>query len=533
MSARRFEVDRRAFLKAAAGTALGALAAGAPGCARGTPPHNLLFIVIEDWNARVAGCYGDPIVRTPQLDAFARSALRFERAYCQATGCNPSRSSFLSGLRPETTHVLGNRDRMDRLLPRGTETLPELFAAAGHATIGIGKLFHLAYMARPQLLRFDRLELCDIPKGYAGISTGYVPPPGTPEPPPRRFLYSSDPEREARLRALAAERDRRSSEVETGSKEWIRAQTRFRMEYSELVGDSGETEEQSADGQRARLCAQLLPELARAGKPFFLSLGFSRPHVPLLAPKPYLDLYPPESLPPPRAPEQRDRGIPPIARRFGRNFDLFQTTERTPERERRALAAYYACVSFIDAQLGIVLDALDAAGLRESTVVAVLGDHGFHLGEHGLWSKVTLFEQATRVPLLLRVPGARANGQSSAAIVELADLVPSLAELFDLSVPQAVEGLSFAPLLDAPERPWKRAAFALCKMTQSTGRAVRTARYRYSEWPTPMGLAQELYDLEADPWEHLNLAGDPQHQRLLAEHAQLLAAGWRAALPLS
>jgi uncharacterized sulfatase len=531
MPARLERLARRDFLKAAAGTALGVAAGSSLACARPRGPRNLLFIVIEDWNARSAGCYGDPIVRTPHLDRFAATALRFERAYCQATGCNPSRSSFLCGLRPRTTRVLGNRDRMDRLLPPGTETLPELFANAGFATIGIGKLFHLAYMAGPQLMRFDRLELCDKPKGYAGISTGYAPPPGTPEPPPRRFVYSSDPAVEARLTELAAQRDARSAEVEVGSKEWIRAQIRFRNEYSELVGDSGETEEQSADGQRARLCAQILPELARAKRPFFLSLGFSRPHVPLLAPKPYIDLYPPESMPAPWAPEERDRDIPLVARRFGRNFDLFSVTKRTPERERIALAAYYACLTFIDAQLGHVLGALDAAGLADSTAVVVMGDHGFHLGEHGLWSKVTLFEQSTRVPLLLRVPGAAANGRSSAAIVEFVDLVPTLAELFGLAVPQALEGLSMAPLLDAPDRAWKRAAFSLCKMSQSTGHAVRSARYRYSEWPTPMGLATELYDLESDPWEHVNLAGNPVHREIVAEHAELLAAGWRAALP--
>ncbi len=528
----RTALGRRAFLKGAAATALGALAAGAKGCARPPRPRNLLFVVVEDWNARSAGCYGSPHVRTPQLDAFAKTALRFERAYCQAAGCNPSRSSFLTGLRPETTRVFGNRDRMDRRLPPGTQSLPELFAGAGFATVGIGKLFHLAYMARSQLQRFERLELCDVPEGYAGLSTGYRPAPGTPAPPPRGFQYSPDPETERQLVALAEERDRRSAEVEIGEKEWVRAQIKFRMAYSELVGDSGESEEQSEDGQRARLCAQILPELARAGRPFFLSLGFSKPHVPLLAPKPYLDLYPPESLPAAWAPESRDRGIPPVARRFGRNFDLFQSVERTPERERRALAAYYACVSFIDAQLGIVLAAVDAAGLAENTAIVVLGDHGFHLGEHGLWSKVTLFEQSTRVPLLVRVPGARANGGSCPGIVELVDLVPSLAELFGLSVPQALEGASFAPLLERPDRAWKRAAFALCKLTQSTGRAVRTQRYRYSLWPTPIGPAQELYDLETDPWEHVNLAGDPQHAPVLAEHAELLDAGWRAALPL-
>jgi arylsulfatase A-like enzyme len=531
MPDRLARLDRRNFLKVAAGTALGVAAGSGLSCARPSGPRNLLFIVIEDWNARSAGCYGDPIVRTPHLDRFAETALRFERAYCQAPGCNPSRSSFLSGLRPHTTRVLGNRDRMDRLLPQGTKTLPELFADAGFATIGIGKLFHLAYMAGPQLSRFDRLELCDMPKGYAGISMGYAPPLGTPEPPPRKFAYSSDPAVEARLSELATERDARSAEVEVGSKEWIRAQIRFRNEYSELVGDSGETEEQSLDGQRARLCAQILPELARADQPFFLSLGFSRPHVPLLVPKPYLDLYPPESMPEPWAPEERDREIPPIARRFGRNFDLFSVVPRTPERERAALAAYYACLTFIDTQLGIVLDALDAAGLADSTAVVVMGDHGFHLGEHGLWSKVTLFEQSTRVPLFLRVPGAPANGRSSAAIVEFVDLVPTLAELFDLAVPQALEGSSMAPLLEAPDRSWKRAAFSVCKMSQSTGRGVRTARFRYSEWPTPMGLATELYDLESDPWEHLNLAGNPNYREVAAEHKALIQAGWRAALP--
>ncbi len=524
-------MNRREFLAGSAGAVLGALAAGAPGCAARSPGEmNLLLVTVEDWTARALGCYGNEVVKTPRVDAFAKGAVRFERAYCQSPGCNPSRSSFLTGLRPETTRIFGNRDPMDRLLPPEALSLPELVKTRGFRAVGIGKLFHEGFMARRQLGAFDRLELCDIPEGYAGVSTGYEPLPGEKPPPPRRFRFSPDPELERRLVALERERDEALRGTVPGSGEWQRALIPFRQLQAELLGDSGESEEGSLDGRRARLAARLVGELAREGRPFFLSLGLSAPHTPLVAPREYVDLYPPEAMPWPPAPRELDRDIPPIAIRFGANYDLFKSVP-TPELVRKAIASYYACVSFADAQIGIVLDALEAAGLAESTAVVILADHGFHLGEHGLWSKVTLFEQAIRVPLLVRLPGAAGQGATCRQIVELVDLVPTVCDLWSIPAPQPLEGTSLAPLLQDPTRRWKRAAFAVCKQHASLGRSVRTRRYRWSEWRGPHGPQPELYDLQRDPFEQVNLAADPAHQAVARQLGSLLRAGWRAALP--
>jgi uncharacterized sulfatase len=243
-----------------------------------------------------------------------------------------------------------------------------------------------------------------------------------------------------------------------------------------------------------------------------------------------VDLYPPEAMPWPPAPREQDREIPPIAVRFGANYDLFKS-EPGPELVRKAIASYYACVSFADAQIGLVLRALDEAGLAEDTMVVILADHGFHLGEHGLWSKVTLFEQAIRVPLLVRLPGAAGEGAACRQIVELVDLVPTVCDLWGIQAPQPLEGTSLAPLLADPTRRWKKGAFATCKQHASLGRSVRTRRYRWSEWIGPQGHQPELYDLGRDPFEQVNLAADPAYGAVAGELAQLLRAGWRAALP--
>ena len=272
----------------------------------------------------------------------------------------------------------------------------------------------------------------------------------------------------------------------------------------------------------------MLRELGRDGRQLFLSLGFEAPHVPLIVPAKYLALYPPEHIPLPQAPAEHDVDIPAIARRWGRNYDIFKKGAPRPEQARAAIAAYYASVSFVDAQIRIVLDALEIAGLADDTIVIAMADHGFHLGEHGMWSKLTLFEQSTRVPLVVRVPGAPANGTVCDEIVELVDLVPSLCDLWGLAVPDAIEGTSFTPLLVDSLQPWKAAAFTLCNRTVTVGRSVRTKRHRYADWGAGV---MELYDLGADPWEQVNLAFDPEHRATLERLSKLLEAGWRAALP--
>lgn len=488
---------------------------------------NLLLVVLEDCTAQALGCYGNPLVRTPAIDAFARTALRFDRAYCQSTVCNPSRASFLTGLRPTATRVYYNGDALSASLPGGALSLPQLARSQGVFSAVVGKLFHSAAAAGPYLALFDRLELGPLPPGYGGISSGYQRPAGAPEPPKPRFRFSADPELERELVRREDAWLRRSPPLPEGSRQRRQAQESFRLLESELVGDSGLADEQEQDGQVARLAARLLHELSREGRRFLLGVGFTRPHTPLRCPRRYVDLYDPEAMPLPPAPREADRGIPEVARRWGQNYDLFNQLEPTPPRVRRAIAAYYACLSFVDAQFGLVLEALEAAGLAETTLVIFTADHGFHLGEHGCWSKATLFEQSTRVPLLVRVPGAAAGGQTSDQIVELVDLVPTLADLWGIRA-EGWQGTSFRPLLRDSARPWKRVAATVCALERVLGRSLRTGRYRYTEWQGHRRdgsrvFEVELYDLERDPWEQVNVAADSGHRQVRTQLSDLLA----------
>jgi len=497
---------------------------------------NVLFIDIEDMTAAAVGCYGNAIVRTPNLDRFAASGVRFGRCYCQAPMCNPSRSSFLTGLRPDTTRVYRNRDPMDQLLPQGTLSLPELLRRQGVYCINIGKLFHYTWMAEKQTSAFDRLEFCDLPRNYKGVSKGYpkhledelhlLPKP--------RFSYSPDPALEKQLVELKTTRDKIWRKAKRDSKEWNEARAMFQQPNANVFGDSGLRDEQEFDGRKARMATHILAEMAREKKRFFLSVGFSRPHTPLRCPKKYLDLYDLDKIPVPEAPPSKDRDIPPVAKRFGVNYDIFNRQYDhpvTPEVARKAVLAYYGCASFIDAQIGLVLDTLEREGLADHTIVIVFSDHGFQLGEHGLWSKYTLFEQSTRIPLLVRVPGVSAKGAVCDEIVETVDLLPTLCELLNMAPPDNLEGTSFVPLLTQPEQPWKKAAFTVCSIAGHVGRSVRTKRFRYAEWRAKDSVATELYDLAADSWEQINLAHDPKHAARVAELAALLKAGWRAARP--
>ncbi len=261
-----------------------------------------------------------------------------------------------------------------------------------------------------------------------------------------------------------------------------------------------------------------------------MTLGSSRPHTPLICPQKYIDMYDPATIPPPQAPRDQDQGVPDLAVRFGRPADIFMVRDATPQTTREAIAAYYACVTFLDTQLGLVLDALEETGLAENTIVIFFSDHGFHLGEHGHWSKYTLFEQSTRVPMIVRVPGNPANGSVCDEIVELVDLVPTMGDLLGMPVPENVEGTSWVPLLADPSRPWKQAAFTVFGNAGEYN-SVRTKRHRYTEWQHKGDLIKELYDLQQDPWETVNLADRPDVADIQRQLASQLAAGWRGALP--
>jgi uncharacterized sulfatase len=467
-----------------------------------TSKMNVLLIDIEDCNAGVWGCYGNPICKTPNIDRFARTAVRFDSAYCQAICCNPSRTSFLTGLRPGSTHVFSNGDVMDEHLPPDVITLPEMMKARGFTTADVGKLFHRIDYAEKQMSAFDRIEFHEKPPGWSG------PGPILSFPPSRLAREG------AALKNLSPQEKRERQ-----------------RQNSDRYGDSGVPREQERDYQMAATAAALLEEFARTGKPFFLAVSQSRPHTPLVAPKRYIDMYDPNTIPMPPATPDSFVNFPShyVRRAHGNNPDIFTRQQPTPEQVRGAIAAYYACVSFVDDNVGLVLDALETTGLARNTIVIFLGDHGFHLGDHGFWSKYSMLEPTRRVALIVRVPGAPANGQVCREFVEFVDLVPTLGALVRLDLPRNLEGTSFAPLLADPTRPWKKAVF-MVGGSGDPGQVVRTRRYSYLEFQNSDRPAA-LFDLQKDPLETNNVVDDPGYSEARRELAALLHAGWKAALP--
>ncbi|MBI5387906.1 MAG: sulfatase [Verrucomicrobia bacterium] len=463
-----------------------------------TSKMNLLFIIIEDCTAGVWGSYGNPICKTPNMDRFARTAVQFDAAYVQAVCCNPSRTSFLTGLRPLTTRVWGNAHVMSEQLPAGTLTLPEWLKKKGLHTAVIGKFFHTTEYAHQQLMAFDRIE-------------HYSPPPGWKGPAPRlKFQPVKRAEKDP------APKDKTSREYRL-----------WRARQSDRYGDSGREPEEEGDYRMSQTAVALLEDFAKTKQQFFLSVHQSRPHTPLIAPKKYIDLYDPAKIPDPLAPPSSLKDCPYPKRMTNGNPDIFMKGQPTPQQAREAIAAYYACVSFVDDNVGRILTALDQQGLADHTIVFVMGDHGFHLGDHGFWSKYSMLEATRRAPLWVRVPGAPANGKVCREFVEFVDFVPTVGELLGLDVASNLEGTSFAPLLLNPTRPWKSAVF----MVQSPNeQVVRNKRYSYMELKSgPVPAA--LYDLEKDPWETVNLADDPAYAEVRKEMATLLTTGWKAALP--
>jgi arylsulfatase A-like enzyme len=462
-----------------------------------TSKMNLMFIIVEDWNAGTPGCYGNPICRTPNLDRFASSAVRFDSAYVQAVCCNPSRTSFLTGLRPLTSRVWGNGQEMDKTLPPGTVTLPELLKRRGFYTAVIGKFFHTIGYAEKQLFAFDRIESYDKPPGWEG--------PG----PILTFVPDKLAQRDP------APKDRNSKAY----REW-------RSRNIDRYGDSGLAPEEEGDYRNAQIARALLKEFAQTKKHFFLSVHQSRPHTPLIAPKKYIDMYDPAKIPDPPAPPKVESSLYPRRVTVG-NPDIFTRQQPTPQQVKEAIAAYYACVSFVDSNIGMILDELEKQGLADNTIVFILGDHGFHLGDHGFWSKYSMLEATRRAPLWVRVPGAPANGQACREFVEFVDFMPTVGELVGLDLPTNLEGLSFVPLLVNPNQPWKKAVFMV---QNKNDQVVRNREFSYLEFkngPVPAAL----FDLEKDPWETVNLADDPAYAKTRQDMAELLKAGWKAALP--
>lgn len=421
---------------------------------------NVLFIAIDDLG-NVLGRTRPEGLRTPHLDKLAERGVFFERAYCQIPLCNPSRASVLTGRRPDATSVFDLDRHFRKQLP-DTVTLPQLFRTNGYVSQRVGKLYHY-----------------DVPRGIGTDGLDDKPSWDRVVNPKGRDVIEED-------KITNPTPDRPVS----AAMSWLAA---------------AGTDAEQTDGKVATEAVRLLRE--NKDRPFFLGVGFYRPHTPYVAPKKYFDLYSPEKVRLPEVPDDDRDDIPaaaiphniPVA-----NYGLPEATLR------EALRAYLASVTFVDAQIGRVLDALDDLDLTDSTLIVLWSDHGYHLGEHGLWQKRTLYDESARAPVVIAGPGV-SSGKTCRRVVEFVDIYPTIVDLAGLNAPTALDGVSLRPLLIEPERKWDRPAFTQILRPGDgraiMGRAVTTERWRYVEWDEGRA-GRELFDHATDPREWKNRAGD-------------------------
>ncbi len=464
--------------------------------ARAVPRPNVLFIAVDDLRPAL-GCFGDEVVVTPHIDQLAERGTVFTKAYCQLAVCSPSRLSLLTGRRPDTIRVWDLNTHFRKAIP-DVVTLPQLFRNHGYHTQSIGKIYH------------------------GGGAPSQDPPSWSADP-----LFDTV----------------RSANVRYALPMNLKGQGLKRSSTESADVDDGVY----LDGIVCTAAESAIDELAGRDNPFFLAVGFRKPHLPFCAPKKYWDLYERDEVPLPQF-STHPTSAPELAVRSWKELegylDIPNDGQLTERQLRKLRHGYYACVSYVDALVGRLLARLQHAKIENDTIVVLWGDHGYHLGEQGLWTKANNYELSTRVPLILSVPGQQNVGRKCGRLVELIDVYPTLADVCDLKTPAGVEGVSLKPLLEDSNRPWKQAVFSQYPRDRNShrhrshgdimGYAVRTERYRYvewQEWQTKKVVARELYDHATDPRESRNIANEPTHSETMMRLAAILEAGPEAVVP--
>jgi len=426
----------------------------------GNRPVNIVFIVVDDLN-NTLGCYGHPTVKTPNIDKLASKGLLFQNAYCNFAVCNPSRSSFLMGLRPETLGILDNRVTLQSKLGDRI-SLPALFRQNGYYTINIGKVFN-----------------------------------GSAE--------KND--------TNAWNEEYHFGTTELGRQGTGRNMSQDQLRWCRWLAAEG-TDEDQHDGQTAARAIEFLKQ--EHVKPFFLGLGFAKPHDPFNAPKKYFELYPLEDCTPHSVPQG---WTPPYDHSLPGQTPIFNNF--TDQDKREFLRSYYACTSFMDAQLGKVLDAMEEEGLMENTLIVFFGDHGYHLGEHNWWNKVTTYEKSHNSPLIIVNADRALEGKETTAFVEFLDFYPTLASYFNLEgIPEYLEGKSFENIFRNPDTSFRDHVNILTRRGDFIGRSVKTKEWRYTEWDDGK-MGSELYDQVNDPLEYNNLSTEEGYDSV-KEHLKTL-----------
>lgn len=439
---------------------------------------NVLFIISDDLTATALSCYGNPICKTPHIDRLAAQGTRFTRAYCQGTYCGPSRASFMSGYYPHATGVFGYTSPRPAIGDRATWA--QHFKTAGYHTARVSKIYHMG-----------------VPGGIEEGSDGADDPASWTE-----AFNSRGPEWKAPGNGETLEANPAGKKPVVGGNTFVVVEA----DGDDLV---------HSDGKTAAKAVALIEKLA--DKPFFLAVGFVRPHVPFVAPKDYFEPFLPyEKLPLPRKVDHDWDDIP----KAGINYKTSQNMQMDLRRQRKAIGGYYAAVTFMDAQVGKVMAALQKAGLEDNTIVIFTSDHGYHLGEHDFWAKVSLHEESAKVPLIIRVPGKQPAVCDS--LTELLDLYPTVASLCGLEIPARLQGKDISKVFDDPTHQVRKAAFSVSPSQK--GFLLREEKWAYIQYAEDASQGVELFDMENDPNQYANLAAKPEFREVVAGFKAKLVA---------